>query len=190
DFIVLAEVNQPWLDDLDLAELGYFYSEEYPRDNNFGIAFFSRIPFEEARIVDTIVPSVLVQYSLEGKPFSIVGTHTWPPLNGYLSNHRDQQMIELAEVINKQSGAVIFCGDLNLTSWSHAYSEFVTETGMRDSRLGRGIQASWPVNKPLLKIPIDHVLVTDEIDILERRLGPDIGSDHFPVITDFHLNDE
>lgn len=190
DFVMLAEVNQPWLDDLALDESGYLYSELYPRDNNFGIAFFSRIPFDHAEIVDTIVPSVLVNFSLDGTDFNLIGTHTWPPLNAHLSEKRDEQMRKLAELVVSQSGAILFCGDLNLTSWSHAYLQFMGTTQMRDSRVGRGIQASWPASIPMMRIPIDHVFITQQIEILERRLGPDVGSDHLPVIVEFIINSE
>jgi endonuclease/exonuclease/phosphatase (EEP) superfamily protein YafD len=188
DFIVLVEVNQPWLDDLALADLGYEHELLFPRDNNFGVAFFSRSPYESARIVDTMVPTVLAELTVDGLPLSIVGVHTWPPLTGHLSEIRDQQMMQIAGVVNQQSGAVIVCGDLNLTSWSHAYIQFMNATGLRDSRLGKGIQPSWVVGNPLIHIPIDHVLVSEGVEIVDRRLGPPVGSDHLPVITDFRVH--
>lgn len=189
DFIVLVEVNQSWLDDLALEELDYRYSLLFPRDNNFGVAFFSRYPYDSAEIVDTMVPTVLAKLTVNGDSLTILGTHTWPPLNGHLSEIRDQQMMEIADVVQQQSGAVIVCGDLNLTSWSHAYLRFMNNTQLRDSRLGRGIQASWIVGNPLIHIPIDHVLISNGVEVVDRRLGPAVGSDHLPVITDFRIRE-
>jgi endonuclease/exonuclease/phosphatase (EEP) superfamily protein YafD len=53
---------------------------------------------------------------------------------------------------------------------------------LRDTRAGFGIQASWPTQIPPLGIPLDHCLVSPELVVLDRRLGPAVGSDHRPVI--------
>ena len=60
-------------------------------------------------------------------------------------------------------------------------------TGLRDSSRGMGLQPTWPADIPLLWIPIDHCLYSDGIEIRGRRTGPDVGSDHFPLIVDFEL---
>ncbi|MCI0525996.1 MAG: hypothetical protein L0Y56_00890, partial [Nitrospira sp.] len=53
---------------------------------------------------------------------------------------------------------------------------------LKDSRDGFGIQASWPTFVPLFLIPLDHCLVHSSVQVLDRRLGPKIGSDHYPVM--------
>jgi endonuclease/exonuclease/phosphatase (EEP) superfamily protein YafD len=61
-------------------------------------------------------------------------------------------------------------------------------SNLHDSRKGFGIQPTWPSDKPIFMVPIDHVLVSKEIRIQNRFTGPDIGSDHRPVIVDFSLD--
>jgi endonuclease/exonuclease/phosphatase (EEP) superfamily protein YafD len=39
-----------------------------------------------------------------------------------------------------------------------------------------------------MSVPIDHCLVSPEITILDRRLGPAVGSDHYPLIVDFIIS--
>ena len=78
-------------------------------------------------------------------------------------------------------------GDLNTTSWSPFFSDLIEESGLRDSRKGFGIQTTWPDGLFLLRIPIDHCLVSKDISVLDRRVGPSIGSDHFPVTVDLVL---
>jgi endonuclease/exonuclease/phosphatase (EEP) superfamily protein YafD len=40
-----------------------------------------------------------------------------------------------------------------------------------------------------MRFPIDQVYVTDGINLTHFGRGPDIGSDHFPMITTVFLND-
>ena len=39
------------------------------------------------------------------------------------------------------------------------------------------------VDLPLV-LPIDHVLVSEHVRVLEMWTGPDIGSDHYPLVLD------
>lgn len=85
-------------------------------------------------------------------------------------------------------------GDLNITMWSPYYKRFARQTGLRNARQGFGILPSWPTKETysqispalslLLAIPIDHCLISPEIKVLNIRTGPNVGSDHRPVITD------
>jgi endonuclease/exonuclease/phosphatase (EEP) superfamily protein YafD len=52
---------------------------------------------------------------------------------------------------------------------------------------GFGFQPTWPANSRFLKIPLDHVLHAPEIIIHNRMVGGAVGSDHFPVIVDFSI---
>jgi len=40
-----------------------------------------------------------------------------------------------------------------------------------------------------LLIPIDHCLHSREVRIVRKQIGPDVGSDHYPVVVDFFLPD-
>jgi endonuclease/exonuclease/phosphatase (EEP) superfamily protein YafD len=73
-------------------------------------------------------------------------------------------------------------GDLNVTPWSPYFQELLAATGLRDSARGWGLQPSWPTMSLLLRVPIDHCLISPELHVTERTLGPDIGSDHFPLL--------
>jgi endonuclease/exonuclease/phosphatase (EEP) superfamily protein YafD len=61
------------------------------------------------------------------------------------------------------------------------FRDFLATTGLKDSRVGFGWQPTWPTGSMSLRIPIDHVLVEPDLVVLERQVGPDIGSDHLPV---------
>ncbi len=73
------------------------------------------------------------------------------------------------------------CWRFELCPASPYFGDFLKATGLRDSRRGWGWQATWNASRPLLRIPIDHCLVEPEMHVLNREVGPDIGSDHFPI---------
>lgn len=79
---------------------------------------------------------------------------------------------------------VQYFGDLNVTMWSSNYSKLIADSGLANSRKGFGILATWPMFFPLLSIPLDHCLVSPGIGINACRSGPDIGSDHLPLIVE------
>lgn len=39
-----------------------------------------------------------------------------------------------------------------------------------------------------MSIPIDHCLHSPDITVINRRVGSDVGSDHYPLIIDFSIN--
>ena len=55
-------------------------------------------------------------------------------------------------------------------------------TGLCDTRAS--YQGSYPTSSALVRIPIDHVLVSCDVGVHDREIGPDVGSDHLPVVVD------
>ncbi len=190
DFMVLLEVNRVWLNELQRLVGVYPFSRARPRDDNFGIAFLSRIPFKSAEIRGigkAGVPSVVVQFDVDGQSLTVIGTHPLPPVGRAYSAHRNQQLTELAHLVGSLRGGVMVLGDLNTTSWSPYFRDLIRKTGLRDSRNGFGLQPSWPAGLPHFWVPIDHCLVSSGVVVHNRKTGPDIGSDHYPVVIDFSI---
>jgi endonuclease/exonuclease/phosphatase (EEP) superfamily protein YafD len=82
---------------------------------------------------------------------------------------------------------LIVAGDFNTSSWNPAFKRLVEDTGLRDSRRGFGMQNSWNADFLFLRTTIDHCLVSPKVKVLNRRVGPDIGSDHFPILLDLRV---
>lgn len=192
--VVLAlEVNDAWMRALRELSDEYPYQQSFARADNFGIALFSKYPFEQSEILeigDRKLPSVFGKIEFKGgTTVSIIGTHPLPP-KGRAAEFRNQQLSEVANFAANQSEHVVLCGDLNVTPWSPHWDDLLKQSNMQDSRQGFGLQPSWPAGNPLLRIPIDHVLVSDQINVINRRIGPRIGSDHLPVIVDLGIPTE
>ena len=95
--------------------------------------------------------------------------------------------MELPYLAANQKHPVLLMGDLNVSPFSYWFKR-ITEMELKNSMKGFGFQPTWPTGIPFLKIPLDHVLHTDEIVIHRRMVGPDVGPDHLPVIVDFSVN--
>lgn len=187
DFVFLLEVNDLWDQSLEPLKETYSYFEVAPRKGAFGIAVFSRVPisrFEQMRFSGAGGPTIVAH--VDGEPaLTIIATHTLPPIRPSYAARRNQHLADLAEYCSRQDHEVMLLGDLNITSWSPFFDDLIASSGLRDSRLGQGIQPSWPAHRWPLEIPIDHCLVSSGIIIKDRRVGPDLNSDHLPVIVDF-----
>ena len=188
DILVLEEVSRRWLQDLAPALAGYAHSLAEPREDNFGIALFSRFAVTRSRIAwigEARVPSVEAVIRTPGGPCTVLATHPLPPGGREYSRLRNDQLTALPAWVREAEPPVLLLGDLNVTPWSVYFRRLLRDSGLRDSVRGWGVQSTWPAFHPLLRIPIDHALHSSGVRILRRTVGPDVGSDHFPLIVDF-----
>jgi endonuclease/exonuclease/phosphatase (EEP) superfamily protein YafD len=81
-------------------------------------------------------------------------------------------------------------GDLNATPWSWPFRNLLATGRLRNSQVGFGVQPSFAASSnPLFRVPIDHLVYSDALLVRQRRLGPRLGSDHFPLLVDLELVD-
>ncbi|MGD1717475.1 endonuclease/exonuclease/phosphatase family protein [Dapis sp. BLCC M172] len=97
---------------------------------------------------------------------------------------RNKQLSEIASYVANQKISIVVTGDLNITMWSPYYKELISNSGLYNARKGFGMISTWPSFFPLLSIPIDHCLVSQDIRVFKTKSGKNIGSDHLPLITD------
>lgn len=184
DILALEEINEAWVKGLDSVLKEYPYYKEDMRNDNFGIGLYSRIPLENASIEywgQAEVPSLVATVHLDNRPVTLLFTHPVPPVNHQYFKWRNAQLETIASKRGQWANDLILIGDLNTSSWSYYFKKFVKEMRVRDSRLGFGLQPSWPARLPLLWTTIDHCLVSDNLAVFNRRTGQHIGSDHYPV---------
>ncbi|MBI4341783.1 MAG: endonuclease/exonuclease/phosphatase family protein [Candidatus Omnitrophica bacterium] len=187
DLIVLMEVSRTWMEALRPLQARYPHGSHLILERGFGIALFSRVPLTRVEIRSVgpaDLPSVIAHLVVEGHPLTLIGTHPLAPQSAQFTRLRDEQMLELARLAASQADAVMLAGDFNTTSWSTAFAEVLKVSGLRDSRLGFGLQPTWPAWLAPLRIPIDHALVSPQLIVRRRRVGPHVGSDHLPVLVE------
>jgi endonuclease/exonuclease/phosphatase (EEP) superfamily protein YafD len=131
------------------------------------------------------LPTIVAKLDLPPGKMTLVALHPSSPGSEWNHDARNAQLLAAAEIAAQQKGPVMMLGDFNTTSWSPVFSDVLATSGLRDSRLGFGVEPTWPGVPLPLRIPIDHCLVSPEIAITDRRVGPDIRSDHRPLVVDF-----
>jgi endonuclease/exonuclease/phosphatase (EEP) superfamily protein YafD len=187
DLVLLMEVQPHWAEKLELLRDLYPYQHLLPRRDNFGIALLSKTEWREVQTIElgsSEVPTIVATLVTDERPWIFIGTHPVPPGSAIAAAARNEQLALIAEYVQRQSLPVVAAGDLNVTSFSPYFQDFLSATDLRDSRQGFGVQASWSPRLPVLEIPIDHCLVPPEFHVADRRVGPRMGSDHRPVIID------
>lgn len=194
DLIVFQEVNASWLRELDDLRTRYPYVVAHPGWTCSGIAMFSRLPLSNGEIGfwgEAGLPSVLARINIHGRELTVLGSHPMPPGSSESTRLRDEQFTALGRKLLEVQGPVVLLADLNCTPWSRRFRELLDAAHLKNSANGWGIQPtwpSWPYFSKLLGIPIDHCLVSKEIGITNREVGPDIGSDHFPLVVGLDLS--
>ncbi|MEL7187840.1 MAG: endonuclease/exonuclease/phosphatase family protein [Pseudomonadota bacterium] len=190
DVIFLQEVSPQWEAGLGelLNEWPHAYVESRP--GNFGIAAYSKHPFDSIRHVDSPplgYPTLIAALTIEQERVNLISTHPTIPLGASLSAARNQQMVSVAELAGSSAGPTIVSGDFNATVWDWRLSDFENASGLKNARRGFGVLPTWPARALGLRIPIDHVFVSDDIQVLKLETGPNIGSDHLPLVVTVSL---
>lgn len=182
DVVALVETKHPWFAEVAPALAGYSRIE-HERDDNFGLGLYAR--GEVTGHVEALggeLPTIVATVALPSVTFTMVVTHPWPPMSSEAVDLQTAHLAAVAHRIAGMTGPVVLAGDLNATPWSRVFRKLVGTTGLCDTR--SSYDGSYPASTWLVRIPIDHVLVSCSIGVRDRWIGPDIGSDHLPVVVD------
>lgn len=183
DIVVFLEMNERWKQNLNILQNDFPYKELRPGETNFGIGIMSKIPLTEVATIGLSsqdFPTLVAKMMHENRPLTLIATHALPPVSTAKFETRNRQFLQLNQLVRSAAGEVLLIGDLNCSGFSPNFELLTRQTSLTDTRIGRGVQPSWKAT-PLIRVPLDHALVTDGIETLSRTTGPDVGSDHVPV---------
>jgi endonuclease/exonuclease/phosphatase (EEP) superfamily protein YafD len=184
DIIGLVEINRRWLDGLERLREQYPYQMNLPAGTR-GMALWFRRPPESMDRPEQLVPEgnplIHATFLLGGKLRHLWLVHPTNPLGHRGRRLSNRELAAIARRVADTGGSRLVVGDLNRTDGSPHFRSFERACGLRDSRLGFGREATWPVWSPY-RIAIDHAFLSADLAVVSRRVGPDIGSDHFPLI--------
>lgn len=194
DIVIAQETNSLWLENIASLKEKYPFFIEHPRDDNFGIALYSKLPILEKSVefwTEDEVPVVKVLFEKENKRILLYAVHTLPPVSKEYFLTRNEMLKNINQIIvqnNKKN--IIIAGDFNTTNYSPNYKKYIGDANIFDAyiKLGNIFDGSWNVkHPPFMRITLEHVLSTKDITPITYKKGSDIGSDHFPVFVDFSL---
>lgn len=194
DIITAVEVNDAFAAMFQSLADAYPHQFVVPQNNNArGLAVLSKFPLKNKSVLffsEARVPAQAVSLSLRGRTVDVLSLHPFTPINGLAQRDADLRAAGAA-VAPPRKNPLIVTGDFNATPWSPIMRQFMATARLRAARRGHGILPSWPVFLPanILRIPIDHVFVSEGIEVLDYRLGRPIGSDHLPTLGVFRLID-
>lgn len=168
----------------------------YYRATGGGLSLFSRYPLTETTTENLGTPyhSLFAVVDVAGKPVRIVVTHPLIPVPFYSFLNRNELIAALANYGSQQTITTVIMGDFNLTSWSIYFRQFIQQSGLRSAKLGHGIHPTWfyseagrslpPLDlvKQGLKIPLDHVFVSENVCVDQVTTATAGISDHRPII--------
>ncbi|EAS18961.1 endonuclease/exonuclease/phosphatase family protein [Flavobacteria bacterium BBFL7] len=187
DLIVFTETNERWSNEIK-NKIGkeYPYKIEQPQDNTYGMLVYSKLRLSDSEIkfkVDPNIPSIESKVMMEnGKQFQLYAIHPTPPMPQHnpMSTDRDQELILTAMSSYDSNIPVIILGDFNDVAWSDSTQLTKTIGKLLDLRIGRGFFNTYHAQYPLMRWPLDHILISPEFRLKDAGTGVDFESDHFP----------
>jgi len=194
DVLLLQEYSTPWHKAASAELLRAYPHRDYvTREDAFGLAVYSKLPFVEP--VDNRLPlgRVFVEQSRavvrhEGRDVAIYNIHLLPPRTLSYTLEGRLQFADLLQTLKAEKLPYVMGGDFNLTNDTPQHAN-LRALGARDVHelVGRGRGATWPVNSFFRSVPgirLDHVYVGPGLAAVRTETGVGRGSDHRPIVAD------
>lgn len=188
DILLTMETNKDWEKALECIEEHYPYRYKVPKENRYGMHFYSKIEVKnvvEHYFISDERPCLEIQLEVNNNLFNLIGLHPPPPspTEKPTSKQKDAELVKIAKLIRELKEPCIVLGDFNNVCWSRSAKLFAKVSNLEDARKGRGIHGTFPSLPALFRFPLDLIFHSKEINIIEIKTLANIGSDHFPILS-------
>lgn len=183
DVVVLAEALLSWRQVLPELERDY---PHWAGSRQGDVRIYSRTPFEEEPVDLFVEIGHAVIVRLDG--LTLAGVHTASPEDLRRSRALDDLLESVAQYLVCSEGPVVVVGDFNAVPWMRAVRRFRHRVGLAcgpGARIGTfptGALGRWVPR--WFTIPIDIIMAGRGARVMARRHGPQIGSDHWPIVAE------
>jgi endonuclease/exonuclease/phosphatase (EEP) superfamily protein YafD len=195
DIILLVETDSQWKAELETLNETYPYRVSKPLDNTYGMLLFSKFELIDPQIkflIEKGIPSIHTKVKLpSGDIFHLYCLHPQPPVpqENPRSTERDAEILTIAREAKACPFPVIVAGDLNDVAWSYTTELFLKVSGLLDPRRGRGFYSTFHAKYWFLRWPLDHIFCSKHFLLVNLKVLPSIGSDHFPIFVELILEE-
>ena len=186
---IFQEAISRWHEQLSVLKQSYPY---HVYAEKLEIEVYSKLPLlnPNTRLYGTYRGLVIADLQIGSSLTKFIATHAYPQLyfghSGWLIRNEHLE-VGIGEYVGNLQQPAIVIGDLNVSLWSPFYHSMIEKSDLRNTRQGLGVLPTHSIVAPqfaFLSAPIDHCLVSPEIQVKDFRLGKAIGSDHLPIIAD------
>lgn len=184
DVVVLVELSPGFAQGLT-AITGYPHRITHPRDDPFGLGVLSRHPLQSAQLLNLPgnTPLLRAVVQVHGTHLHLSAVHPMPPISREDFAARNALLQRETRYLQNTGQPAILAGDLNASVWSSAFAS--DALGLRRTC---GMAPTWPAaSGGFFGIPIDHVLTSSHWQVADCAVGPDVGSDHLPILVALHM---
>ncbi|MEX6505590.1 endonuclease/exonuclease/phosphatase family protein [Jiella sp. M17.18] len=189
DVVTLEEATGQWPRLLDqiAARYPYRFACKDPH-GNFDATILSRRPFvaDEPGRCGRFGRFAARKVEFGGEAVTVAAVHMrWPWPGGQWTH-----LAQLQDSLRTFAGPTIVAGDFNGTPWS---AELHRVAALTHTQIVPHIGPTWLVQPltaflaPYAGLPIDNVLVSHDVDVLDVERQPATSSDHLPLLVTFAL---
>lgn len=190
DIISVIEYHYP-NDQLykSLLSQNYKYQIVEPPHHDYAIGIFSKYPLKKENLIlidNEIILTATI--TINNATLKIVCGHPYPPITKRYKTDWDKFFKELQKELADKSYPIILIGDFNAVPW---YPEMIKLVEQNNLEYASTIwQQTFPTYLPLLRIPIDHILITSNFELINSRRVKLPGSDHLGILANLQYVDK
>lgn len=179
DIVVLAEIDQRNRTILDTLAADYPYRVDCLEHWACDSAVLSRLPIVEdlsgwngKRRIATSAARIATPFGA----LAVAGVHFDQPLPPRQVREQERQAEGLVDLLAPIQDPLLLVGDFNAAPWGRLLRGLSRDAGLE---IAWGLEGTWPAALPWpLRIPIDHALTRNGLELVEREVVRMPGSDH------------
>jgi endonuclease/exonuclease/phosphatase (EEP) superfamily protein YafD len=195
DIVVLTESQKNWIDAIDKLK--------YPTGMHIlkgvGISVLSKYRTLGSQVYSLGMskhPQVHFQIIKDNQIINIVVLHLSAMQTPAGYNDRQSELQTLQKQMKNSKYPTIVLGDTNCSNWTSSIKSFLNSANLKDTQEGFITIPTWPARTgKIIKdifippfVAIDNIFVSKDFDVLERKVGPALGSDHMPIFAKLVLD--
>ena len=185
-----------------LVELNKIYEFQVGvpiQEQAFSTQIYSKYPITNFESYLDFPPNSVVKVNMlvDSEIYSIIAAHPIAPMRPELIKEREKGLMRISKLVESEIqnsfNKIIVVGDLNTSPWSYYYKQLVNEMRyliplrpgnepiefMQNITTANGHVVTWRfILTPFMQTHIDHIFVSNTVEVFDLELVNTIGSDH------------